>query len=135
VTPIEEIEARLRKYPAVRYGMSSDSLRLDAPNDGGFPLAIRRAPEGGWAITFGQGLHCHFIRGEDAVAFFIFGLSATCRLREIHRGRSVCRAFAERREDSGWRTVQESGLLLYPFWRRSSEYVFQNTLLSIEDPA
>lgn len=128
--PIEQIEARLQRHPSARYVVSTDRLRLDAPQDGGFSLSIGKADGAGWTVVFGQGLHCHFADPEQASAFFFFGLSDHCRLREIRRGHTVCRAFAERRAGDSWQMVQETGLLLYPFWRRPSEYIFQNTLLS-----
>lgn len=134
MNPIAEIKARLLQYPAVQYVTSTDTLRMEAPQEGGFPMYIRRDGVDGWEVSFGAALHCHFDEAAAAAEFFAFGLSDQCRLRELHRGRVVYRAFAERRTEAGWRMVQETGLLLFPFWRRPREHVFQNTLLNLEDP-
>lgn len=133
--PINEIRARLLQHPDVQYVASTDTLRMEAAQAGGFPIYIRRNATSGWAtsgwdVTFGEGLQCHFEDAAAAVDFFTFGLSGQCRLREIRRGSMVHRAYAERRTESGWEVVQETVRLLYPFWRRPSEYIFQNTLLN-----
>jgi hypothetical protein len=130
VKPIDEIRARLRQHPEVRYVASTDTLRMEAPQPGGFPIYIRRDATAGWDVTFGEGLQCHFDDAAAAAEFFSFGLSDQCRLREIRRGSVVHRAYAERHTESGWEVVQETVRLLYPFWRRPSEYIFQNILLS-----
>ncbi|MBS4045865.1 MAG: hypothetical protein KG075_05945 [Alphaproteobacteria bacterium] len=130
MNPIDEIRTRLLQYPDVQYVASTDTLRMEAPQDGGFPIYIRRHAAAGWDVTFGEGLQCHFDDAAAATEFFSFGLSDQCRLREIRRGSVVHRACAERRKGDGWEVVQETIRLLYPFWRRPSEYIFQNILLS-----
>ncbi len=128
--PIDEIRARLLQHPDVQYVASTDTLRMDPPQADGFAIYIRRNATSGWDVTFGEGLQCHFEDAAAAADFCLFGLSGQCRLREIRRGSVVHRACAERRQGDGWEVVQETVRLLYPFWRRPSEYIFQNILLS-----
>lgn len=134
LTSIDEIKARLLPHPDVQYVSSTDTLRMKPSQPGGFAIYIRRNATSGWDVTFGEGLQCHFDEGAAAAEFFLFGLSDQCRLREIWRGSVVHRAYAERRKGDGWEVVQETVRLLYPFWRRRSEYIFQNTLLSPGSP-
>lgn len=131
---IDEIKARLQPYPSVQYVASTDTLRMAAPQADGFPIYVRRHDTAAWMLTFGEGLHCLFDDAAAAAEFFSFGLSDRCRLREIHRGSVVQRAYAERRMGDGWEVVQETTRPLYPFWRFPSERIFQNTLIHTESP-
>jgi hypothetical protein len=127
MTAIDAIVLKLSGYPGLRFGKLGNRLEIDPPNPGGFPLSF--AEEGnGFTVSFGSN-HWHFQEEAEALDYLAFGLSGKCRLREISRGRPY-KWFVEQKAGDGWQVMRETGLIFFPFWRKKTEAVYQNTLFA-----
>lgn len=66
----------------------------------------------------------------DALSCFAFGLSDECRLRVLSRGSCDYRWILQQQVHGLWHDESETGLVFYPFWRRSRERFLQNGIIT-----
>ena len=125
---IDEIRARLAKYPEARYSETATSIEVHAASETGFPVGLEIHGDR-FVVSF-DGWHEEFESKEEAVNCFAFGLSSDCRLRVVYRGSTPTRWSVEYKQDHSWIKDSETGLLLVPFWRSSRVVYLQNDLLS-----
>ena len=132
--PIAEVRRRLAGRPALRSEEGPGSITLFAPGPDGFDVGLAEDPAGGWVVSWGDGWHEHLPDPGDALEWFARGLSKEFRLREDHYGRRAWRWTAETRVESddggeAWRPVSQTGLPVYPFWRRRRAVYRRNRVL------
>lgn len=125
--PIAEIERKLAAYPAVRHLREGDSIAIEPVNENGFAISLHPSRDG-WLVAFGSRFHEHFETAEDALSFIAFGLSDSCRLREIHFPFLV-RALVDRRNGETWISIYETGSLARPIPQRPRHRTFQNAVI------
>jgi len=125
---IDEIRARLAKYPEVRYSETATSIEVHAACETGFPVGLQIHGDG-FVVSF-AGWHEEFESQEEALNCFAFGLSSDCRLRVVCRGSTPTRWIVEHKQDHSWIKHGETGLLFVPFWRSRRVVYLQNDLLS-----
>jgi hypothetical protein len=119
---------KLKRYPHLHHRLANGGCEIDPPNDGGFKVGLYPHGEG-WTVTFGEGgMHEEFSDPADALDFIAFGLSDSCRLREIVVP-FLRRSIVERRDQDRWTMVYEVGTLRWPLPFRRRERVFQNALI------
>lgn len=125
---VQEIIEKLQSYPSAVYRITEKSLEIDPPNEGGFGIDLY--PDGHmWTVCFGEGgLHDHFFEASDTVDFIGFGLSKTCRLREIKRP-LLQEARLEIKTENKWELVHAVCMLNWPLPLKRSEQIFQNLLV------
>ena len=76
------------------------------------------------------GWHEDFSSRDEALNCFAFGLSAQCRLRVWLKGKFQYRWALEGRDEAGkWYEDSRTGLVFFPYWKRTSVVVLQNDLL------
>lgn len=126
---IDEVKARLAKYPDVRYSESADSIEVQPSDESGFAVGLR-VREGGLTVYF-DGWHEEFESEKDALNCFAFGLSKACRLCVVYRGPTPVRWYMEAWEDGFWVQDSEVGSLLVPFWRPKRVVHKQNDLIPL----
>jgi hypothetical protein len=129
---IDNIKTRLSKYPDIRYESDASSITVFPHSPDGF--AVTLVVNGGnvYTISF-AGWHEDFEGEEEAQNAFAFGLSYECRLKEYRRGNFAYKWTVEYLDDDGqWKEESTTGLLLFPFWKRSTVRYLQNNLLRRE---
>jgi hypothetical protein len=127
---IREVVAKLGRYPAVAYRLlpHDGGIEIDAPNPGGFPVAlINDDPD--WTVHAGDyGAHWHLSSPEDAKDLVGFCLSEDCRLKVEQRTFQI-RSTLEKRDETGWRMALRRGLFVVRLGRPWSTTFFQNKLV------
>jgi hypothetical protein len=124
---IEEIKAKLSKYPSAQYESDESSITVLPLENDGFIVGLAVYPDG-YAVFF-EGWHEDFRDGEEALDF-AFGLSIECRLKEYRRGSFAYKWTIESRENGQWIEYSTTGLFLFPFWKKSEIRYLQNNLIS-----
>lgn len=130
---IEEIKAKLQKYPQAQYESDDDSISVFPISDDGFTVSLVVSQDS-YTLSF-NGWHEDFQNKEEALNCFAFGLSSDCRLKEYRRGRFAYRWTVESKEDGCWVEDSTTGLFLFPFWMRKEIAYLQNDLTTAEPDA
>lgn len=128
MNPIEEISTRLRKYPHIKYEISASSITVLPESDKGFKVGFEDTA--GPYLVFFNGWHDEFTDVNEALDCFAFGLSDECRLKEHRRGGFAYRWTVESKQADEWVADSETGLFLFPFWKRAEVVYLQNNLIS-----
>jgi hypothetical protein len=123
--PIDEIKTRLKRYPDLKSESDSSSITVMPASDGGFSVSLAVGGNG-YIVSF-NGWHENFEDPEVALECFAFGLSSECRLKEYRRGGFAYRWAVESKENGEWIEDSETGLLLFPFWRKRKLSTFRMT--------
>ena len=126
---IDNMIEMLKKYQNISYTCDAYSLTVHPADEEGFPVSLSLEEEG-YTLCFGD-WHDHFEAEEEALEFFAFGLSHSCRLRVISRGGHPYKWIVENLANGTWRIVYEAGLFFFRFWGKKEEAVFQNKLIKI----
>ena len=124
---ISRVEAKLAKYPEVRYTATPSSIRIEALDGSGFEVSLEVRP-GVFVVHF-DGWHEEFTSADDALNCLAFGLSDSCRLAVTYRGAMPTKWVLESRQGENWSPNSETGLLIFPFWRRSRVVYKRNHVL------
>ena len=129
---IDDIKVRLSKYPDARYESDTSSITVFPHSPDGFAVTLAVNDGNLYTISF-EGWHEDFEGEEEAQNAFAFGLSYECRLKEYRRGNFAYKWTLEYLDDEGqWQEESTTGLLLFPFWKRSTVRYLQNNLLRRE---
>jgi hypothetical protein len=129
--PIEEIKARLGKYSNAKYKIDSSSITVLPISDVGFTVAFDVAHDR-YIVSF-NGWHEDFRNADEALNCFAFGLSDECRLKEYRRGEFAYRWIVESKDNGEWVEDSETGLFLFPFWKRTKVVYLQNSLITMSE--
>ena len=128
---IDDIKTRLSRYPHIRYESDASSITVFPHSPDGFAVTLVVNDGNLYTISF-EGWHEDF-EGEEALNVFAFGLSYECRLKEYRRGNFAYKWTVEYLDDEGqWKEESTTGLLLFPFWKRSTVRYLQNNLIRRE---
>ena len=126
---IDDIKVRLNKYPDARYQSDASSITVFSESSDGFSITLVVNHGNSYTISF-EGWHEDFEAEEEALNAFALGLSVQCRLKEYRRGNFAYKWTVEYLDDEGqWKEESTTGLLLFPFWKRSTVRYLQNNLL------
>ncbi len=127
--PIAALQAKLVKYPQVRYEIVGNRITLYPVDTRGFRISlIEQARAERYTVAF-EGWHEAFGDPAEALECVAFGLSEACRLQVWSRGRVDCRWVLERRRGTEWVPASTIGLWFFPFWRRPRVRCLQNRVL------
>jgi hypothetical protein len=127
---IDDIKARLSKYPNARYECTGSYISVFPSSDNGFTVELS-VNHVSYTVSF-NGWHEEFQKEDEALECFAFGLSDECRLRECRRGDFAYRWTVESKQNGNWVADSETGLFLFPFWKPKKVYYLQNNLLTSE---
>jgi hypothetical protein len=125
---VEEIKARLKKYPEVRFESDTSSITVFPSSPDGFGVTLLVNAVDSYTLSF-EGWHEDFEVEEEARNVFALALSNECRLKEYRRGNFAYKWTLEFLEDGNWEEQSTTGLLLFPFWMKKSVRYLQNNLL------
>ena len=123
----EEIKAKLEKYPHVQYEEGENSIIIYPVNEEGFIIEIEESPSS-YTVAF-DGWHESFQSAEEALNYVAFGLTESCRLKIVLRGGSPQKWVVESKENNEWVSDSETGLFIFPFWRKTKVVYKQNHLI------
>jgi hypothetical protein len=124
LSAIEEIRQKLQRYPGVQVTTTPTAITALPVSADGFPVRLDEHGET-YTVSF-AGWHEEFDSLEEARSCFAFGLSEACRLRVVSRGSFAYRWIVQHFKDGDWHDDSETGLLVFPFWRRRHERYLQN---------
>jgi hypothetical protein len=115
---IPRIADQLRdRHPSLPVRVERETLIVDPAGLGGFSVWFHDC--GAKYIVGFDGWHEHFGSEQEALDCFAFGLGGDCRLKVAYRGDFPYRWTLEVNENGAWREESTTGLLFFPFWRRS----------------
>ena len=128
MSAIEKLEQKLKKYPHVSYAVEGNSLTIRPVTEDGFLIPLTQEPDE-FTVSFGN-WHGHFDTEEEALNYIAFGLSDSCRLREIRRGGKPYKWIVEYKDGGVWHTDYITGWPSFRFWHKKEEVVYQNRVLT-----
>lgn len=124
---LEKLIADLSAYPALKLGRLGNRLEIETGDPDGFPVGIVEG-KGGFRVNLGP-CRWRFKDGQEAIDHVLFGLSDRCRLLEISRGNAY-KWTVEQLSDKGWSAMNETGLLLFHFWKKREVRVYRNAAIT-----
>ena len=127
MTAVEQLRAKLERYPQLHYERTPHSITVFSESEGAFRVSLLEEA-GSFLVAF-DGWHEHFKSESEALKCFAFGLSEECRLRVTSRGSFDYRWTVQYSLNGSWHDDSETGLLLFPFWRRRHERYLQNRVI------
>ena len=127
MSAIELVKEKLQKYPQTKYKVEGSIITILPVDVSGFTVSLE--DQDGEYTVFFEGWHEHFNNEEEALNCVAFGLSDSCRLREIRRGGKPHKWIVEFLENGAWKTDSETGLLVFGFWKKQSEKVYRNNII------
>ena len=124
---ITEIKERISKYDGVEveFGEKYASVKPTHPNS--FNVRIDVTDQH-FIISY-NGWHEEFENYEEALENFAFGLSDQCRIKVTMRGDFEYKWEVQSAEKDLWMFESETGLLMFPFWRKKKIKFLQNNLI------
>jgi hypothetical protein len=120
----------LEAFPDLTCTWHDGALRIAASGGDGFEVELQ--PDSAGIIAFtGVGFHEHCESPASEAVQNALGmardfLSPDMRIRELLSAARAYRWHLERRVEGGWATESQSGLLLWNYFGRRSERVYQN---------
>jgi hypothetical protein len=124
LSAVEEIRRKLQRYPHVQLNSAPTAITASPGSTDGFPVRLDEHGDR-YTVSF-AGWHEEFDSRGEALSCFAFGLSEACRLRVLSRGSFDYRWIVQHFKDGDWHDDSETGLLVFPFWRRRHERYLQN---------
>jgi len=115
---IETLVDILKPYPNVRHEFRSDAVRVLAPDEEGYEVALLVRSDGGGYTVCLASWHMEFAEERSAIGTFLGGLSEAYRLRVSSRGNVDYRWMIQYREGDGWINGSTVGIFRYPFWKK-----------------
>lgn len=131
MNPIEEIKEKLNKYPSAKFESTASSISVLPASAAGF--TVRLEVQHGRYTVFFNAWHEEFSDAAEALDWFAFGLSDDCRLKEYRRGKFPYRWIVESNQNGKWIADSETGLLIFPFWKKKEVVYLQNNLITSGD--
>lgn len=125
---IELIKEKLQKNPHIKYEEGSKSIRILPATQDGFSVSLH-LDSNGITIYYDDGWHETFQKEDEALDCFSFGLSENCRLKVTTRGNFRHQWQVQALVSGSWETDSETGLLLFPFWKKPNVNFFQNKFI------
>jgi hypothetical protein len=127
---IEEVKAKLLKYPNIKYQIGDDYIRVFPVSEGGFEVGLM-VLEGEYKVNF-EGWYERFEDKDEALNCLAFGLTTKCRIKEYRRGNIDYKWTLESKENAQWVEQGTVSLIFFPFWRKKEIKYLQNTLIKEE---
>lgn len=128
ISVVEDIKARLQKYPTTRHESGESWIRVLPASSDGFGVQLS-AGSNSYVVSF-EGWHDDFDREDDALNCFAFGLSSECRLKVWSFAGFDYKWTLEHFEDGAWIEDSTVGLLVVPLCKRRFRYLQNNIILS-----
>ena len=130
IDPLKEIRSRLESFPELEVTDAGSSLTVHAESEKGFDVWLSE-DDSEYTVGF-EGWHEHFPKQEAQAALdcFAFGLTNSCRLRVVLRGKKEYKWVMESLENGEWVSHSTTALVFFPFWRKKTIRYLSNDVLS-----
>jgi len=126
----QQIVGILNQYPEIRYEFRADAIRVWAPDENGYEVALLVHPGSHYTVCLAT-WHMEFTDGHDAIGTFLGGLSEAYRLEVTSRGGVDYLWRIQYQEGSGWRSGSAVGIFRIRFWERKKTRHLQNHILPL----
>lgn len=124
----EEIKSKLEKYPHIKYQEEANSINIFPSDESGFTIMLEEN-HSNYSVYF-EGWHESFENPEEALNCVAFGLSDSCRLKVTSKGDSPHKWAVESKENNQWVFDSETGMFIFPFWKKTKVVFKQNHLIN-----
>lgn len=121
---IDQVTEWLRQQPEFSFRVQENWIEAITSRPCGFPVRLE-VHRDELIVSYG-GWHEHFTSKDEAFRCFRFGLLGSCRVRTHRRGRFAYRWVLEFLDGDRWVEESETGLLIFPFWRKDQVEYFSN---------
>lgn len=128
MNPIESIKIKLENYPEAKYEEGLGFIKVLPVSPDGFSVSMYLQSKC-IEVYFDDGWHEIFQEADEALNCFAFGLSEICRLKVTARGNFRHIWEVQSMKSGNWEPDSETGLLLFPFWKKARVSYFQNKLI------
>ena len=125
---IEEIRTRLAKYPHISYTEKDNEITISGTPESGFDITV--CVDDSEITVYFEGWHEHFelAQFDQALSCIRSGLTDACRIRVESKGNRPYKWTLEY-NDQDWEDDTTTGLLFFPFWKKTSTRYLQNNLI------
>jgi len=127
---IQQIVGILNQYPEIRYEFRADAIRVLAPDENGYEVALLVHSGSHYTVCLAT-WHMEFYDGHDAIGTFLGGLSEAYRLEVTSRGGVDYFWRIQYQETYGWRSGSAVGIFRIRFWQRKKIRYLQNHFLPL----
>lgn len=124
---IDKLREKLKKYPDAKYEVKKNSITYLPHSENGFAVSLD-VHSRGYTVSY-DGWHEEFLDEQEALNCFGFGLSESCRLKILQRGKMRYKWILQFKTEQGWQSDSETGLIFFPFWLRKKERYLQNHII------
>ena len=122
------IEEMCKKYSGIKYNKDSNSIIILPATSKGFSVCYN-FKNGTHYVSF-LGWHEEFYSEKEAFNCFVLGLSNECRLKVQSKGDFQYGWTLEAKNEKGnWEEDSTTGLLFFPFWRKTTTVILQNDFI------
>jgi hypothetical protein len=129
MSAVSIIEEKCKKHPDIRYEKKNGSITVLPETSQGFPVSYDY--DGGRHTISYLSWHEEFDNQDEALNCFVFGLSSECRLQVFSKNNFQYRWIVEAKDKDGhWKAVSSTGLLFFPFWRKTTTVMLQNNFIN-----
>ena len=108
----------------IKYEEKADAITILPSSETGFPVTFNAGKN--YFMVSLKGWHEEFLNEEEALNCVMFGLSDQCRLKVFSTGQFEYKWIVEYKRDNAWIDESETGLLLFPFWKKKNVKYYQN---------
>jgi hypothetical protein len=119
---IQQIVDILQQYPEIRYEFKADAVRVLAPDQNGYEVALLVHPGPQYTVCLAT-WHIEFDDEYSAMGTFLGGLTEEYRLEVMSRGNVDYFWRIQYRESNGWRGGSAVGIFRYKFWGKKENKV------------
>ena len=127
---IQQIVGILKQYPEIRYEFRADAIRVLAPDEAGYEVALLMHPGPSYTVCLAT-WHMEFTDENDAIGTFLGGLAGVYRLEVTSRGGLDYLWRIQYQESYGWSRGSAVGIFRIKFWRRKKIRYLQNHILPL----
>ena len=124
---IQHLRKRLSEcFRPVPFETGEHDIRVMPADDSGFEVNLVRVGDEGECEVYFDAWHEVFDSEEEAVRYFLSGLSGECRIRVDSRGGFDHKWTLEAKHGDAWVAYSTTGTLFFPFWRKKEVRYLQN---------
>jgi hypothetical protein len=132
---LNSIAVQLTNLGKGDFKRTQDSITVPASGERGFSVTVWGDQRGEFVVNYGHYWHGHFTSEEEAVNWFVAGVTGLARLICTYHWRYLVKAQVERKEDEGWVLADTNGscLAIFVWWLPKRIEVFVNHTSELED--
>jgi hypothetical protein len=128
---IKKLREILKRYPEIEYESTDLSISIPPKDESSFEVQLIIGAED--VAVYYDGWHGEFKTIEEALPWFLKGLTALYRLKVSARGFYKYKWELEIQKDDRWTKSWVISMLVFPFWRRKRTFYLQNHYFESEE--